>query len=177
MAAWERKEGRRAAVRHANKEWGSHPQQMRTGQRVRMGRRKEMSRRSRQRGSQDTSILGHLVDSWLVSHGGDDLKGGLVPAGVCVPVRKIRYSRSEVSFHVHTRVHAGMFSLSPPFPRKTAGDKARIHSSRRQSEVQNGLSTPKAALPTTASESPHIIFSRSPPNSRLSMGDQSSGGR
>lgn len=30
-----------------------------------MGRKKETRHRSRQRGSQDTGILGHLVDSWL----------------------------------------------------------------------------------------------------------------
>lgn len=127
LAAWERKEG----VGHANKEWGSHPQQMPMGQRVGMGRRKEMSHRSRQRGSQDTGILGHLVDSWLVSHTGDGLKGMLVPTGVCATREKntTLQVRGQLPC-THTCMCAR--SHSPRFPRKTAGDKGRTHSSRRQ---------------------------------------------
>lgn len=112
-----------AKGRHVNKEWGSHPQQMQTGRRVGMGRRKETRHRSRQRGSQDTGILGHRVDSWLerraCSH------------------RSLCASEKNTILQVRGQLpctHACMRArfLSPSFPRKTAGDKARTHSSRQR---------------------------------------------
>jgi hypothetical protein len=74
--------------------------------------------------SQDTGILGHLLNSWVVSHRGDGLKGMLVPTADCTICEKnmtlriraqlppptdkcTQHSRSEISCHpcTSTRTH------------------------------------------------------------------------